>query len=66
MRPAGSSGAADSNDVYVECFEPARAPIWAGLIANRPTPVNGTIQIPQGLGFGLSLNWDMIKRYRVN
>ncbi len=58
--------AAIPNGVCVECFEPARDPIWAGLIANRPNPKNGIIPIPQGPGFGLELNWDMVKRYRVN
>ena len=58
--------AAIPNGLCVECFEPARDPIWAGLIANRPNPKNGMLQIPQGPGFGLELNWDMVKRYRVN
>ncbi|MBN8926482.1 MAG: mandelate racemase/muconate lactonizing enzyme family protein [Rhodospirillales bacterium] len=58
--------AAIPNGVCVECFEPARDPIWAGLIANRPDPKGGIIPIPQGPGFGLELNWDMVKRYRVN
>lgn len=52
--------------VCVECFEADRDPIWAGLIANRPNPVNGTIAIPQEPGFGLQLDWEMVKRYRVN
>ncbi|MGK9232238.1 mandelate racemase/muconate lactonizing enzyme family protein [Inquilinus limosus] len=58
--------AAVPNGICVECFEPVRDPIWAGLIANRPNPVDGIIQIPQGPGFGLSLDWDMVGRYRVN
>jgi L-alanine-DL-glutamate epimerase-like enolase superfamily enzyme len=58
--------AAVPNGVCVECFEPARDPIWAGLIANRPNPVKGVIQVPQGPGFGVQLDWDMVRRYRVN
>lgn len=54
------------NGICVECFEPARDPIWAGMIANRPHPKNGMIQVPQGPGFGVDLDWDMVKRYRVN
>ena len=58
--------AAIPNGLAVECFEADRDPVWAGLIANRPTPKNGVIAIPQGPGFGLALDWDMVKRYRVN
>ncbi|MBV8192505.1 MAG: mandelate racemase/muconate lactonizing enzyme family protein [Alphaproteobacteria bacterium] len=58
--------AAIPNGLAVECFEADRDPIWAGLIANRPNPKNGIIAIPQGPGFGLELDWDMVKRYRVN
>lgn len=58
--------AAVPGGVCVECFEPARDPIWAGMIANRPNPKNGIIQVPQGPGFGVELDWDMVKRYRLN
>lgn len=58
--------AAIPNGVCVECFEPARDPIWAEMIANRPNPKNGIIQVPQGPGFGLELNWDMVHRYQVH
>ena len=58
--------AAIPNGLAVECFEADRDPIWAGLIANRANPKNGIIAIPQGPGFGLQLDWDMVKRYRVN
>jgi L-alanine-DL-glutamate epimerase-like enolase superfamily enzyme len=58
--------AAIPNGLCVECFEPARDPIWAGLIANRPNPKDGIIPIPQGPGFGLELDWKMVERYRVN
>jgi L-alanine-DL-glutamate epimerase-like enolase superfamily enzyme len=58
--------AAIPNGLCVECFEPARDPIWAGMIANRPNPKDGMIEVPQGPGFGVELNWDMVNRYRVN
>jgi L-alanine-DL-glutamate epimerase-like enolase superfamily enzyme len=59
--------AAIPNGVCVECFaNPVRDPIWAEMIANRPQPKNGMIQVPQGPGFGLELNWDLIGRYRIN
>jgi len=54
------------NGICVECFEPERDPIWANMIANRPDPKNGLITVPQGPGFGIELNWDMINRYRAN
>jgi L-alanine-DL-glutamate epimerase-like enolase superfamily enzyme len=58
--------AAIPNGLAVECFEADRDPIWAGLIANRPDPRNGMIAIPQGPGFGLALDWEMVARYRLN
>lgn len=59
--------AAMPHGICVECFaDPARDPVWDKLIANRPQPKNGIIAVPQGPGFGLELDWDMIKRYRVN
>jgi D-arabinonate dehydratase len=51
---------------YVECFpDPDRDPIWANLIANRPTIKNGIIQVPQEPGFGLILDKSFINKYRV-
>ncbi|MFC7397197.1 mandelate racemase/muconate lactonizing enzyme family protein [Chelatococcus sp. GCM10030263] len=53
--------------ICVECFaDPERDPIWDGMIVNRPPIANGVIQVPQGAGFGLELNWDLIGRYRLN
>ncbi len=51
----------------VECFaDPERDPVWDKLIANRPTPKDGIIAIPQGPGFGLELDWDLVERYRLS
>jgi len=50
---------------YVECFpDPERDPIWAHMIVNRPPINDGAIEIPQGDGFGLELDWKLIEKYR--
>ena len=50
---------------YVECFpDPERDPIWANMILNRPPINDGTIEILQGSGFGLELDWNLIEKYR--
>ena len=55
------------NGTYVECFpDPERDPIWADLIVNRPSIKDGVIEILQGGGFGLQLDWDMIEKYRLS
>jgi D-galactarolactone cycloisomerase len=58
--------AAIPNGICVECFEPVRDPIWEGLVANRSKPAKGIIDVPQGPGFGIEFDWDMVKRYRLN
>lgn len=52
---------------YVECFaDPRRDPVWDRMIVNRPQPRAGIIEVPAGPGFGLELDAQMIRRYRVN
>jgi D-galactarolactone cycloisomerase len=52
---------------YLECFaNPERDPIWQSLIGNRPQIKDGIIEILQGPGFGLILDEEMIKKYRVD
>ena len=52
---------------YVECFpDPERDPIWANLIVNRPPIKDGVIEILQGGGFGLQLDWNLIEKYRLS
>ena len=52
---------------YVECFpDPERDPLWANMIRNRPPIKNGVIEVPQGPGFGLELDWDLIAKFRVD
>ncbi len=59
--------AAIPNGSYVECFaDPERDPVWDKLIVNRAPLKNGIIQVPQGPGFDLQLDPDMIKKYRIN
>jgi len=52
---------------YAECFaHPERDPVWRRMWANRPPVREGTMAVPDGPGFGLGLDWDMIAKYRVN
>ena len=51
---------------YVECFaDPERDPVWQHMWSNRPPVRNGHIAVPEGPGFGLQLDWEMVERYRV-
>ena len=59
--------AAVPNGTYVECFpDPERDPLWAGFIKNRAAIRDGIIEVPQGSGFGLELDWQQIERYRLD
>ena len=59
--------AAVPHGTFIECFaDPARDPVWQTMWANRPPIKNGIMRVSDGPGFGLSLDADMIKRYRVN
>ncbi len=58
--------ASQPNGTAVECFpDPERDPLWAGAIKNRARIAGGTIEVPQGAGFGLELDWAFLDRYRV-
>jgi D-arabinonate dehydratase len=51
---------------YVECFaDPARDPVWQTMWTNRPAIKDGMMQVSQEPGFGIRLDWEMVKRYRV-
>lgn len=55
------------NVICAELFaDPLRDPLWKDIIVNREPPKNGVIAVPQGPGFGLELNEDLIRRYRLN
>ena len=53
--------------LYVDCFpDPKRDPIWDKLWVNRPKVANGYIEVPKGPGFDIKLDWDMVKKYRLD
>ena len=55
------------NGTYVECFpDPERDPLWAGFIKNRAAIRDGIIEVPQGPGFGLELDWQQVEKYRLD
>ena len=52
---------------FVECFpDPARDPLWATFITNRAPIEDGVIEVPQGPGFGLDLDWELVEKYRLD
>lgn len=51
---------------YVEVFHPDRDPLFWNLIANRPAIEGGIYELPEGPGWGLELDEDYIKTYRVD
>ena len=53
--------------LYIDCFpDPNRDPIWNGMILNKPKVEKGWIQVPQGFGFDIKLDWDKVNKYRIN
>src|SRR5215813_13553279 len=51
---------------YAECFaDPERDPVWQTMWANRPAIKDGMMEVAQGPGFGLVLDEDMVRRYRI-
>lgn len=50
---------------YLETFHPDRDPLFYRLVANRSPFENGRCAVPTGPGFGLALDEDVIRRYRV-
>jgi len=51
---------------YVECFaDPDRDPIWEQMFVSRAPVKNGMLALPDGDGFGIRLDWDMVEKYRV-
>ena len=51
---------------YVEAFSPTRDPIFWGMLANRPSLIDGEFKLPDAPGFGWVLDEDFIERYRVD
>jgi D-galactarolactone cycloisomerase len=51
---------------YAECFpDPERDPLFPGMWAETPVIRDGVMEIPDGPGFGIHLDWDQIERYRL-
>ena len=50
---------------YLECFLPERDPLFWSLLANRGSLRDGRYPVPQGPGWGLELDPDVISRCRV-
>ena len=52
---------------YAECFaHPDRDPVWQTMWTIRPQVKGGWIEVPKSPGFGIELDAEMVKRYRVN
>ncbi|MDA0656439.1 MAG: mandelate racemase/muconate lactonizing enzyme family protein [Proteobacteria bacterium] len=59
--------AAVPHGLYTDCFpDPDRDPIWANMILNRPKVADGYIEVPQGPGFDIQLDWDAVKKYTIS
>jgi D-galactarolactone cycloisomerase len=59
--------AAVPHGTYLECFaDPDRDPVWQSMWLNRPPIRSGWFEVSKGAGFGLQLDQDMIRRYRVH
>ena len=58
--------AAISNGTYLESFHPDRDPMFYRLVANRSSnSKTDYYDVPSGAGFGLELDEDAIRKYRV-
>ena len=58
--------AAVPHGTFVECFaDPDRDPMWQTVWANRPPIKNGVMTVSSGPGFGIVLDEELLKRYRV-
>ena len=59
--------AAVPHGTYLECFaDPDRDPVWQALWSNRPKVRDGTFEVSKAPGFGIELDPDLIRKYRVN
>lgn len=55
-----------SHGTFVECFaDAARDPMWQAVWANRPPVKDGTMSVSREPGFGIRLDWNLVRRYRV-
>jgi L-alanine-DL-glutamate epimerase-like enolase superfamily enzyme len=58
--------ASQPHGTYVECFHPARDPLFWNLIANRPELDEGELVLGTRPGLGWDFDWDYIERHRVS
>lgn len=59
--------AAVPHGTCAECFaDPARDPVWQRMWVNRPPVKDGIMTVSTEPGFGIQLDEDMIRRYRVS
>jgi D-galactarolactone cycloisomerase len=49
----------------VECFHPDRDPIWWNLVANRPEPRDGVIELSDAPGLGWELDASFLEAHRL-
>jgi L-alanine-DL-glutamate epimerase-like enolase superfamily enzyme len=54
------------NGLWVDSFDEERDPLWFRLIANRPLIEGGLLHLTDRPGFGWDLDWDFIRRHRVD
>jgi D-arabinonate dehydratase len=55
------------HSLYLENFpDPERDPVWFKMVSNRPPIIKGKVKVLTGPGFGIKLDWDYVKKYRVN
>ena len=58
--------ASQPHGTYAECFHPDRDPLWWNLIANRPAPVDGWLELSDRPGLGWELDGAYVDRYRLD
>jgi L-alanine-DL-glutamate epimerase-like enolase superfamily enzyme len=51
---------------FLEVFHPDRDPMFYSLIKDRNPFNNGYYKIPDGPGFGIQLDWEVINQYRLD
>lgn len=58
--------ASQPHGTYAECFAPARDPFWYQLVANRPRPRDGLIQLPTTPGLGWEIDHEYVEAHRLD
>jgi D-galactarolactone cycloisomerase len=55
-----------AHGTFIEAFHPSRDPIFWGMIANRPSLLDGAMPLPETPGFGWVLDEAFVQRYRTD